>query len=167
MSTVSIPVLAIDGPSGTGKGTVSARIARELGWNILDSGALYRAFAFLANERNIQPEDVDGIQSIDPKAELLFDLPIMGVIQITIANRDISEIVRGEHGGKLASLYAAKPAVRAALIKFQREFRKPPGLVADGRDMGTVVFPDAQLKIYMTADAKIRAIRRIGQTKKN
>ena len=165
MSIASIPVLAIDGPGGTGKGTVSARIARQLGWNILDSGALYRAFAFVAKERNIQPDDVDGIKSIDPKNEFLLELPSRGDMRISVSDRDISGLIRSEYAGKLASVYAAAPAVRDALIKHQREFRKPPGLVADGRDMGTVVFPDALLKVFLDASAKVRAERRYNQLK--
>jgi cytidylate kinase len=160
-----IPVLAIDGPSGTGKGTVGSHIAKTRGWHLLDSGALYRAFAFAANERGIAPDDIDGINALDEETEFAFETNTLGEVEIRLNGREISMSVRGEQGGRLASMYAAVPAVRSRLIEYQRSRRRDPGLVADGRDMGTVVFPDATLKIFLTASPEIRARRRYNQLK--
>ena len=137
------PVLAIDGPSGTGKGSVGYRIAKTRGWHLLDSGALYRAFAFAANEQGIAPDDIEGINALDCETEFAFETTASGEVEIRVDGREVSMKVRGERGGQLASMYAAVPAVRSRLIEYQRSRRQDPGLVADGRDMGTVVFPDA------------------------
>ena len=160
-----VPVLAIDGPSGTGKGTVGSYIAKIRGWHLLDSGALYRAFAFAANEKGIVPDDIEGIYALDRETEFAFETTVSGEVEIRVNGRDVSMRVRGEQGGRLASMYAAVPAVRSRLIKHQRSRRQDPGLVADGRDMGTVVFPDATLKIFLTASPEIRAERRYNQLK--
>ena len=160
-----VPVLAIDGPSGTGKGTVGGHIAKARGWHLLDSGALYRAFAFAASERGIAPDDIEGINSLDCETEFAFETTALGEVEIRVDGREVSMKVRGERGGQLASMYAAVPAVRSRLIEYQRSRRQDPGLVADGRDMGTVVFPDATLKIFLTASPEIRAQRRYNQLK--
>jgi cytidylate kinase len=160
-----IPVLAIDGPSGTGKGTVGHQIAKIRGWHLLDSGALYRAFAFAADQQGIAPNDIEGIERLDQENEFSFNIADSGDIEIEMNGHDISMKVRGEQGGRLASIYASDPAVRSVLIEHQRSWRQQPGLVADGRDMGTVVFPDAVLKIFLTASPEIRAQRRYNQLK--
>ena len=166
MSQLSrVPLLAIDGPSGTGKGTVGSRIAKTRGWHLLDSGALYRAFAFAANEQGIAPDDIEGINALDRETEFAFKTTISGEVEIHVNGREVSMRVRGEQGGRLASMYAAVPAVRSRLIQHQRGRRQDPGLVADGRDMGTVVFPDATLKIFLTASPEIRVQRRYNQLK--
>ena len=162
---LAIPVLALDGPSGTGKGTVGNRIARMRGWNLLDSGALYRAFAFAANEYGISPDDVGGLQSLNRRVTLEFIRTDLGEVEILVDSQNVSDILRGERGGRLASRYAAVPEVRAVLMKRQRSEQREPGLVADGRDMGTVVFPDAVLKVFLTANSEIRAKRRYNQLK--
>ena len=163
--SLQAPVLAIDGPSGTGKGTVGGRIAKARGWHLLDSGALYRAFAFAASEQGIAPDDVEGINALDRETEFAFEITASGEVEIRVNGREVSARVRGEQGGRLASLYAAVPAVRSRLIVYQRGRRQDPGLVADGRDMGTVVFPDATLKIFLTASPAIRGERRYSQLK--
>ena len=160
-----VPVLAIDGPSGTGKGTVGGHIAKTRGWHLLDSGALYRAFAFAASEQGIAPDDIEGINALDCETEFAVETTASGEVEIRVHGREVSMKVRGERGGQLASMYAAVPAVRSRLIEYQRSRRQDPGLVADGRDMGTVVFPDATLKIFLTASPEIRAQRRYNQLK--
>jgi cytidylate kinase len=161
----SIPVLTIDGPSGTGKGTIGSYLAKTRGWKFLDSGVLYRAFAFFANETGIRPDDVEGIKDLGKNNTFAFNVDESGTVQVFVNSRDVSGIVRSEESGKLASTYAAIPCVRAVLIDEQRRQRQPPGLVADGRDMGTIVFPDAVLKIFLTASPEIRAKRRYKQLK--
>jgi cytidylate kinase len=131
----------------------------------LDSGALYRAFAFAASEQGIAPDDIEGINALDCETEFAFETTASGQVEICVNGREVSMIVRGERGGQLASVYAAVPAVRSRLIQYQRSRRQDPGLVADGRDMGTVVFPDATLKIFLTASPEIRAQRRYNQLK--
>jgi cytidylate kinase len=160
-----IPVLAIDGPSGTGKGTVGSYIAKTRGWNLLDSGALYRAFAFAAYERGIAPDDVEGICALNQDTVFSFEIADSGEVEIRVNGREISTIVRGEQGGRLASMYAAVPTVRSLLLEHQRNRRQDPGLVADGRDMGTVVFPSATLKVFLTASHESRTQRRYNQLK--
>jgi cytidylate kinase len=156
---LAAPVLAIDGPSGTGKGTIAARVAEHLGWYTLDSGALYRAIAFLAVENRIDPGDTDGLEVLARSSVIEFAVTSDGV-NILIDDRDITDEVRSESGGKNASIYAKIPAVRKALLHRQQAMRTAPGLVADGRDMGTVVFPDAFLKVFLDASATVRAQRR-------
>ena len=116
-----VPVLAIDGPSGTGKGTVGNHIAKIRGWHLLDSGALYRAFAFAANERGVAPGDIDGIEALDRETEFTFEITDLGEVEIRVNGREVSKMVRGEQGGRLASIYALVPAVRYVLIEHQRK----------------------------------------------
>ena len=164
VTDTTAPVLAIDGPSGTGKGTIAGRVARHLGWQTLDSGALYRAFAFLAVENSIQPSDAEGLEALSRSSGVRFVAELDGV-KIFVGDRDITDAVRSESGGKNASVYAKVAVVRNALLQRQRSMRRLPGLVADGRDMGTVVFPDAFLKVFLDASATVRAQRRYKQLK--
>ena len=164
VTDTTAPVLAIDGPSGTGKGTIAGRVARHLGWQTLDSGALYRAFAFLAVENSIQPDDAEGLEALSRSSVIRFVAELDGV-KIFVGDRDITDEVRSESGGKNASVYAKVAVVRKALLQRQRSMRRLPGLVADGRDMGTVVFPDAFLKVFLDASATVRAQRRYKQLK--
>lgn len=154
------PVIAIDGPSGSGKGTVAQILARELGWHFLDSGAIYRILAYAAGQRGIALDDTQAL------AELARDLPVVFSpidAKISLEGIDIKNEIRTEAAGNAASRVATIPEVRAALLARQRAFRAVPGLVADGRDMGTVVFPDADVKIFLTASAEERARRRYNQ----
>lgn len=153
-----IPVIAIDGPSASGKGTVAQLVAQELGFHYLDSGALYRIVALAARKNNISWQDETAL------AELARHLDIRFLNDEIIVNgENVGEQVRTEEMGKGASEVAVHPAVRRALLELQHSFRKAPGLVADGRDMGSVVFPDAPVKIFLTASAEIRADRRYKQ----
>lgn len=163
---MSVPVITIDGPSGTGKGTISLQLAKRLGWHFLDSGALYRLVAFGAQQQGLGLDDSGAL------ADYARHLPVQfisqeGLSELTIYlnNQDVSQDIRSESAGNAASKVAAMGPVRDALLARQRDFRQPPGLVADGRDMGTTVFPDADLKIYLTASPKIRAQRRYKQLK--
>jgi len=163
-SGLKIPVVAIDGPSGTGKGTVAARVAGQLGWHVLDSGALYRAFAYAARIKGVNPGDLQELADIDGDSQITFQTTASEV-RIKLAGEDVTDAVRSEEGGRAASVYAAIPAVRSILLARQRAARKLPGLVADGRDMGTVVFSDADAKIFLDASPKVRAERRYKQLK--
>ena len=163
-SGLKIPVVAIDGPSGTGKGTVAARVAGRLGWHVLDSGALYRAFAYAARIKGVNPGDLQELADIDGDSQITFQTTASEV-RIKLAGEDVTDAVRSEEGGRAASVYAAIPAVRSILLARQRAARKLPGLVADGRDMGTVVFSDADAKIFLDASPKVRAERRYKQLK--
>jgi cytidylate kinase len=138
--TPTVPICAIDGPSSSGKGTISRLVAAKVGWNLLDSGALYRLVALGGLMRNLDPDDVEE--------------------HVILDGRDVTGKIRTETAGAGASRVAAWPAVRAALTDRQRAFAEPPGLVADGRDMGTVIFPEARLKVFLTASAEERAQRR-------
>ena len=158
------PVITIDGPSGTGKGTVGLLLAHKLGWHILDSGAFYRAFAHIAHEKQILPGQIDQLQLVGDQLDVRFEVKT-DEIRVWVDGRDITGAIRSEEGGRFASIYAAIPEVRQALLARQRETRRPPGLVADGRDLGSVVFPDAVLKIFLTATPKVRAERRYKQLK--
>lgn len=160
-----IPVITIDGPSGSGKGTISQLLAKALGWHYLDSGALYRVLAFDAVEQGIELFDEHHL------AALAKDLPVKfipqrdGSTHILLENRDITHAIRTEEIGNAASKVGSLPAVRKALLERQHSFRQLPGLVTDGRDMGTVIFPDAPLKIFLSASAEERARRRYQQLK--
>ncbi len=159
--TSQAPVFAIDGPSGAGKGTVSRAIARRLGWHFLDSGAIYRAVALAVVRDGVAPDDEGTVAALAKTIDLEFssaEIPC-----ITLDGIDVSDRLQTETCGNVASQIAALPAVRLALLQKQRDFRRPPGLVADGRDMGTVVFPDAQYKVFLTASAEVRAERRCKQ----
>ena len=159
-----IPVITIDGPGGTGKGSLSLRLKRTLGWFMLDSGALYRALAFSVSERDVSSQDEKGLLEVarSINVEFLDD----GLQSSVLLNgQDISNLIRTEDIGTLASKLAASASIRAVLLQKQRDFLKSPGLVADGRDMGTTVFPDAALKIFLTASIEERSLRRLKQLK--
>jgi len=158
-------VVAIDGPGGSGKGTVSRIIARNLNWHFLDSGALYRLLALAAEQRGVSLEDEATLAELAPQLAIRFDPAAQGDVAVYLDSQDVTDAIRSETAGNAASKVAALPAVRAALLERQRAFREPPGLVADGRDMGTVVFPDAIVKIFLTASAEERAKRRYKQLK--
>jgi len=149
------PVIAIDGPSASGKGTIAEAVAQRLGFHYLDSGALYRIVGLVAGERGANLDDDLEISYISLNLNIKFDNG-----RVTVDGQDVSERIRGETAGAAASRVAALPGVRKALLSLQRGFRRAPGLVADGRDMGSVVFPDAVLKIYLTATPEERARRR-------
>ena len=163
---MSVPVIAIDGPSGVGKGTVARAVARRLGWHFLDSGALYRILALAARKAGVDGDDADALARLAPRLNISFDLQHHETEHIVVDGEEISARIREETTGQLASRVAVHPPVRAALLERQRAFRRPPGLVADGRDMGTVVFPDAGLKIFLDATADERARRRMIQLRK-
>lgn len=160
------PVLTIDGPSGAGKGAVSARVARELGWQVLDSGAVYRSVALAALQQGLEPDDEAGLVALCGDLDLSFS-PGADGINVALAGRALGDALRDEAVGAMSSRVAALPAVRSALLELQRRFRTEPGLVADGRDMGTVVFPDAQIKVFLDASVEERARRRYKQLKGN
>jgi len=155
-----IPVVTIDGPSGSGKGTIARRVADQLGWHLLDSGALYRVVAVAAGENGIALDNIAALAELAAGLEVVFGSDTGGEEQILLQGRDVTKQVRTEDCGTGASSVAALPAVRNALLGLQRGFRKAPGLVADGRDMGTHVFADARLKVFLTATPQERAIRR-------
>ncbi|MEQ9563367.1 MAG: (d)CMP kinase [Woeseiaceae bacterium] len=160
-----IPVLTIDGPSGSGKGTIARRVASALGWNLLDSGALYRLVGLAADRRGKTGAPQDVIAEIASGLDIRFEANSRGEERILLEGDDVTRAIRTEECGRLASAVAVLPAVREALQDVQLSFRKEPGLVADGRDMGTHVFPDARLKVYLTASAEERAKRRYKQLK--
>jgi cytidylate kinase len=153
-----IPVIAIDGPSASGKGTVAALVARELGFHYLDSGAIYRVTAFAAQQAGVALDDEPGLVALAQRIELRFD-----GIEVYLNGAAVGDVIRSEEAGRAASRIAALPELRLALLQRQRDFRCPPGLVTDGRDMGSVVFPDATVKIFLTASAEERAQRRYKQ----
>ncbi len=159
------PVLTIDGPSGSGKGTIARRVASALGWQLLDSGALYRLVAVAAGRRGVDLDEEDAVAKVAADLEVWFASAADGSERIELDGEDVTALVRSEECGAKASIVAALPAVREALLERQRAFRRPPGLVADGRDMGTRVFPDAGLKVFLTASAEERARRRHKQLK--
>jgi len=150
-----VPVITIDGPSASGKGTVAARVAQALGWHVLDSGALYRAAALCVREQGVDVDDEPAVARVAAAMDVVFRQG-----RVYVAGRDASDAIRQEAVGETASRIAAQAPLREALLAAQRAFRQPPGLVADGRDMGTRVFPDAALKIFLHADAQARARRR-------
>jgi cytidylate kinase len=159
----NVPVLTIDGPSGSGKGTVARRLAQHLGWHLLDSGALYRLVAYAAQERSVPLDNEAEVTRIAQALDVRFGADEHGNERIWLDRREVSAAIRTEQAGEGASRVAAIGSVRAALIGRQHSFARPPGLVADGRDMGTVIFPGAFLKIYLTASAEERARRRYNQ----
>ncbi len=161
-----VPVLTIDGPSGSGKGTISRMAADALGWHMLDSGALYRSVGFAASMEGLDLSDADAMTRCAQTTKISFRDPKDGSETRVIVNGlDATDEIRTETCGAAASAIAAIPSVRTALLDKQRSFRKAPGLVADGRDMGTVIFPDAQFKVFLTASAEERAKRRYKQLK--
>jgi CMP/dCMP kinase len=161
----TVPILTIDGPSGSGKGTVSRAAARALGWALLDSGALYRLVALAGRGARVDLDDAERLGQIAERADIRFGADAAGGELVWLDDRDVTREIRTETAGNDASKVAALPRVRAALLERQRRFAVPPGLVADGRDMGTVVFPGAPVKIFLTASANERAARRHKQLK--
>jgi cytidylate kinase len=163
--STAIPVVTIDGPSGSGKGTVSRAVAKALGWSLLDSGALYRLVALAGRQAGVPLDDAPALARLAEGFDIRFDAGPQGEEIVRLAGRDVTRDIRTEEAGNDASKVAALPAVRTALLQRQRRFAVPPGLVADGRDMGTVVFPAAQVKIFLTASPAERAQRRHKQLK--
>ena len=159
-----VPVLTIDGPSGAGKGAVSARVAKALGWHLLDSGAVYRAVALAAVDAGLDAEDEEAVVQLCDGLELDFAVGEDG-ISVLLAGKPVDQRLRTEEVSVMASRVAALADVRTALLGLQRRFRRSPGLVADGRDMGTVVFPDAPYKVFLEASVEERANRRYKQLK--
>ncbi|HAE04625.1 MAG TPA: (d)CMP kinase [Gammaproteobacteria bacterium] len=159
-----IPVLTIDGPSGVGKGTVARIMAQKLGWHLLDSGAIYRAFALAVDARNTDVTDESALEEVANNLDLAFKTEAGSeLVSVYLDGQDVSKVLRTEQTGEMASKIASIGVVRAALLKRQQAFAKAPGLVADGRDMGTVVFADAPFKVFLTASAQERANRRLKQ----
>ena len=158
------PVLAIDGPGGAGKGTISRLVARRLGWHLLDSGALYRLVALDAIRRGVALDAESAVADLAARLDARFQ-SVGDQARVLLNGKDVTEVIRSEAAGDGASRVAALPAVRRALVQRQRDFRRPPGLVADGRDMGAVIFPDADLKVFLTASVEERARRRHKQLK--
>ena len=158
------PVLAIDGPGGAGKGTISRLVARRLGWHLLDSGALYRLVALDAIRRGVALDAESAVADLAARLDAQFQ-SVGDQARVLLNGKDVTEVIRSEAAGDGASRVAALPAVRRALVQRQRDFRRPPGLVADGRDMGAVIFPDADLKVFLTASVEERVRRRHKQLK--
>jgi len=159
-----IPVLTIDGPSGVGKGTIANIMAHELNWNLLDSGAIYRAFALAASKRNIQIDNTDELLKLASNLDLRFESdPSSNKLSVYLNNSEVSAELRTEETAELASKFAMIGPLRESLLLRQQKFKQPPGLVADGRDMGTVVFKDAPFKVFLTANVEERAQRRLKQ----
>ena len=163
-----IPVLTIDGPSGVGKGTVANIMAHELKWNLLDSGAIYRAFALAAFKQNIQIDNTDELLKLASNLDLRFESdPSNNKLSIYLDNIEVSAELRTEKTAELASKFAMIGSLRESLLIRQQKFKQPPGLVADGRDMGTVVFKSAPFKVFLTANVEERAQRRLKQLHDN
>ena len=159
-----IPVLTLDGPSGVGKGTVASIIAQKLDWHLLDSGAIYRAFAIVARDNDIKIDDIDGLLKLANNFDISFKLNSNHEpLNVYLNNVEVSSELRTEKTAALASQFAKIESLRKVLLVKQRQFKKLPGLVADGRDMGTVVFPDAPFKVFLTAEVSERAKRRLKQ----
>lgn len=164
--SIQAPVIAIDGPSGSGKGTIASLLAKQLGWSLLDSGALYRLLAFAAQNHGVDLTNEEALKLLAAHLDVQFVAAANGQPQrIILEGEEVTDAIRNEQIGAGASQVAALGAVRDALLQRQRAFQEMPGLVADGRDMGTVVFPDAPLKIFLTASAEERARRRYLQLK--
>lgn len=160
MSEENVPVITIDGPSGAGKGTICQKLADYLGWHLLDTGALYRTLAYAAEKQGIKLNEIDSLEKIALSMQLTFKGPC-----VLLDGVDITDHIRTEKAGNAASKVAAIPRVRQALLDWQRNFATHPGLIADGRDTGSVVFPQAQVKFFLTASAEERAQRRYKQLK--
>ena len=159
-----IPVLTLDGPSGVGKGTVASIIAQKLDWHLLDSGAIYRAFAIVARDNDIKIDDIDDLLKLANNFDISFKLNSNHEpLNVYLNNVEVSSELRTEKTAALASQFAKIESLRKVLLVKQRQFKKLPGLVADGRDMGTVVFPDAPFKVFLTAEVLERAKRRLKQ----
>ena len=162
---VQAPVITVDGPSGVGKGTLAMRLADALGWHFLDSGSLYRLTGLSAHNQSIDFTDPAGLAEVAARLDVQFVRSQQGQLNILLSGEDVSAEIRTERVGNFASQVAPVAEVRQALFQRQRNFQIPPGLVADGRDMGTVVFPQAELKLFLTASAEERAKRRYIQLK--
>jgi cytidylate kinase len=160
---MSAPIVTIDGPGGAGKGTIARAVAGSLGWHLLDSGAIYRLLALASLRRGVESIQTGALETLARGLDIDFPTRGQHAGEVLLEGEVVSGAIRSEVCGVRASELAADPAVRAALLDRQRGFQKPPGLVADGRDMGTVVFPDAAVKIYLTATAEERARRRYKQ----
>ena len=162
----SVPVLTIDGPSGSGKGTIARAVADRMGWHMLDSGAIYRAVGYAAGLKDLDLSDAEAVSRCAAETRIEFRDPgDGGETRVIIDGQDATDAIRTETAGAAASAIAALPEVRKALVGKQLAFRRAPGLVADGRDMGTVIFPDAPSKVFLTASAAERAERRYKQLK--
>ena len=159
----AVPIITIDGPSGSGKGTISRGVARALNWHLLDSGALYRLVALAGIRKKLDADDVENHVAEARAMQVEFGSGPGGEERVILNGEEVTRQIRTEEAGAGASRVAAWPAVRAALTDRQRAFARPPGLVADGRDMGTVIFPGARLKVFLTASAEERAQRRYKQ----
>ncbi len=183
MNDSLIPVITIDGPAGSGKGTIARQLATSLGYHYLDSGALYRILGLLSKQQGVELDNLQGILTLCEEMDIKFGFNAQNIdnrerenlqldseqqehVPVYLNNNEISNDLRTEECAGRASQLASLPEVRAALLEKQRSFRQPPGLVAEGRDMGTVVFPDAERKIFLTASPQERAIRRQKQLKK-
>ena len=162
-----IPIITIDGPSGAGKGTAARLVAEQLGWHLLDSGAIYRVLAVATLHHQLSIEDEEPLIPIAAHLDVQFEITQEGEGKVILEGEDVSKSIRTEEVGAIASKIAAFPRVREALLRRQRAFKVSPGLVADGRDMGTVVFVDAPVKVFLTASAEERAQRRFNQLKEN
>ena len=160
MAPEIVPTITVDGPGGAGKGTLAGRLAAVLGWHLLDSGALYRVLAEACRRDGIDHGDEGAVAGRALRLDVVFASSSSGGVAVLLDGDDVSRAIRREECGRDASRVAALPGARAALLERQRQWRRPPGLVADGRDMGTVVFPDAPLKIFLSASAEERALRR-------
>ncbi len=165
MSDKKTFVITIDGPSGAGKGTIAQKVAATLGFALLDSGALYRLVAIAVLRREIDPDDEPAVVDCAKKMRVRFESQTDQNVRILLDEMDVTLQLRDERTAAVASVIAVHSGLRQQLLQMQRDFCKPPGLVADGRDMGTVVFPDAEIKIFLTASAEIRAGRRLAQLK--
>jgi cytidylate kinase len=163
--TAKPPVLTIDGPSGSGKGTISRGVARRLGWHYLDSGAIYRAVGQAAAWEGVDLSDPEAVAACAARTQIRFETHGEGEPHVLVNGKDATRLLHTEAAGAVASAIATIPPVRAALVDLQLRFRQAPGLVADGRDMGTVIFPDAKYKVFLTASAEERARRRYKQLK--
>jgi cytidylate kinase len=160
-----VPVITIDGPSGSGKGTISQALAKQLGWHHLDSGALYRLLAYAALQGSLDLADEAALIALAGQLSASYRLPTADNPTILLDGVDVGDALRTEGCAEAASKAAALPAVRQALLAWQRHYRQSPGLIADGRDMGSTVFPDATLKLFLTARPEVRAERRYNQLK--
>ena len=159
-----VPVITVDGPGGAGKGTLCVALARELGWHLLDSGALYRLVALAAEQRDVAFDDREALAEVARHLDVSFELEVdSDQTRVFLDGQPVADAMRSDAAGQGASQVASIPEVRSALVDRQRGFRRAPGLIADGRDMGTVIFPDAELKVFLTASTEERARRRYKQ----